>query len=95
MATPSTDKKEFIHRRLSFANNILSSVDLVPDAQFSTRSWIERIVILGASKPSKVTLKTADGQESQLEFDFDASMSVLTLRKPGMNAGLVWKVVLQ
>uniref|UniRef100_A0A8C7J3W3 Neutral alpha-glucosidase AB n=1 Tax=Oncorhynchus kisutch TaxID=8019 RepID=A0A8C7J3W3_ONCKI len=32
---------------------------------------------------------------SQLEFEFDASMSVLTLRKPGVNAGLDWTVVLQ
>uniref|UniRef100_A0A8D3CT87 Glucosidase II alpha subunit b n=1 Tax=Scophthalmus maximus TaxID=52904 RepID=A0A8D3CT87_SCOMX len=53
------EKKEFVHRRLSFANNLLSSVDLAPDAQFTTHSWIERIIILGASKPSKVTLKTA------------------------------------
>uniref|UniRef100_A0A8C9ZHG4 Glucosidase II alpha subunit n=1 Tax=Sander lucioperca TaxID=283035 RepID=A0A8C9ZHG4_SANLU len=89
------EKKEFIHRRLSFTNNILSSVNLAPDAQFTTQSWIERIVILGASKPSTVTLKTADGKESQLEFDFDASMSVLTLRKPGMNAGVDWNVMLQ
>uniref|UniRef100_A0A672J4Z0 Uncharacterized protein n=1 Tax=Salarias fasciatus TaxID=181472 RepID=A0A672J4Z0_SALFA len=103
-------KKEFIHRRLSFSNNALSSSelflniksllllfhsDLAPDAQFTTNSWIERIVFLGASKPSKVTLKTADGQESQLEFDFDAAVSVLTLRKPGMNAGADWTVTLQ
>uniref|UniRef100_A0A671WGQ9 Glucosidase II alpha subunit n=1 Tax=Sparus aurata TaxID=8175 RepID=A0A671WGQ9_SPAAU len=81
------EKKEFILRKLSFTKNILSS--------FSTRSWIERIIILGASKPSKVTLKTAGGQESQVEFEFDASMSVLTLRKPGMNAGVDWSVTLQ
>ncbi|XP_034453753.1 neutral alpha-glucosidase AB isoform X1 [Hippoglossus hippoglossus] len=89
------EKKEFIHRRLSFVNNILSSVDLAPDAHFTTLSWIERVIILGASKPSKVTLKTADGQESQIEFEFDASMSVLTLRKPGMNLGAAWTVALQ
>ncbi|KAE8285848.1 Neutral alpha-glucosidase AB [Larimichthys crocea] len=88
------EKKEFIHRRLSFANNVLSSVNLAPDAHFSTRSWIERIIILGASKPGKVTL-TAGAQESQLEFEFDASMSVLTIRKPGMNAGVDWTVKLQ
>uniref|UniRef100_A0A672J470 Neutral alpha-glucosidase AB n=1 Tax=Salarias fasciatus TaxID=181472 RepID=A0A672J470_SALFA len=99
-------KKEFIHRRLSFSNNselflniksllLLFHSDLAPDAQFTTNSWIERIVFLGASKPSKVTLKTADGQESQLEFDFDAAVSVLTLRKPGMNAGADWTVTLQ
>lgn len=36
-----------------------------------------------------------DGNESQLEFDFDASMSVVTVRKPGMNAGADWTVTLQ
>uniref|UniRef100_A0A673WWJ6 Glucosidase II alpha subunit n=1 Tax=Salmo trutta TaxID=8032 RepID=A0A673WWJ6_SALTR len=85
-------QKQFIHRRLSFANNALN---LAPGSQFITPSWIEKIVILGASKPSKATLKTPDGKESLLEFEFDASMSVLTLRKPGVNAGVDWTVVLQ
>ncbi|XP_051929515.1 neutral alpha-glucosidase AB isoform X1 [Hippocampus zosterae] len=89
------EKREFIHRRLSFANNNLSSVNLAPEAHFSTLSTIERIVMVGATRPTKATLKTADGQMSQLEFDFDASMSVLTLRKPGMNAGTDWTVMLQ
>ncbi|XP_054648426.1 neutral alpha-glucosidase AB isoform X2 [Dunckerocampus dactyliophorus] len=89
------EKKEFIHRRLSFANNILSSVNLAPDAQFSTRSFVERILILGASKPTKVTLKTADGKTSQLEFEFNSTTSVLTLRNPGMNAGTDWTMMLQ
>ncbi|KAJ0002884.1 hypothetical protein NQD34_008033 [Periophthalmus magnuspinnatus] len=93
--TFSYQKKEYIHRRLVFSNNILSSVNLNSDSQFITASWVERILIIGASKPSKVTLQTADGQESTIEFDFDASMSVLTLRKPGMNAGENWKVMLQ
>ncbi|XP_061900190.1 neutral alpha-glucosidase AB isoform X3 [Entelurus aequoreus] len=89
------EKKEFIHRKLSFANNILSSVNLSPDARFSTSSSVERILILGAMKPTKATLRTADGKTSQLEFDFDATTSVLTLRKPGMNAGTDWSVMLQ
>ncbi|XP_068182026.1 neutral alpha-glucosidase AB isoform X3 [Antennarius striatus] len=89
------EKKEFIHRRLSFSNNILSSINLSPESQFSTLSWIERIVILGASKPKQVTLKTAGAEDTQLEYDFDASMSVLTLRKPGMNAGIDWTVTLE
>lgn len=89
------EKRHFIHRRLTFSNNVLSSVNLNPDGQFTTLSWVERILIIGASKPNKVTLKTADGQVSTIEFDFDASMSVLTLRKPGMSAGEDWKVILQ
>uniref|UniRef100_A0A0S7ENE3 GANAB n=2 Tax=Poeciliopsis prolifica TaxID=188132 RepID=A0A0S7ENE3_9TELE len=88
------EKKELIHRKFSFANGVLSSVDLEPNAQFTTKSWVERIIILGASKPSNVTLRTADG-ENQLEFDFDASMSVLTIRKPDMNVGADWSVTLQ
>ncbi|XP_061541216.1 neutral alpha-glucosidase AB isoform X2 [Phycodurus eques] len=89
------EKEEFIHRRLSFANNNLSSVNLAPEAHFPTHTTIERIVILGASQPTKATLMTADGQTSKIDFDFDASTSVLTLRKPGMNAGTDWTVMLQ
>lgn len=33
--------------------------DLAPDAHFTTRSWIERIVIVGATQPKNVSLKTA------------------------------------
>uniref|UniRef100_A0A8B9KJ20 Neutral alpha-glucosidase AB n=1 Tax=Astyanax mexicanus TaxID=7994 RepID=A0A8B9KJ20_ASTMX len=86
-------KKEFIHRGLSFVNNVLTSKNLCPESNFSTKSWIEKVLILGASKPSKVTLKM-DGKETSVDFEFDASMSVLTLRKPGMNAGADWAVVL-
>lgn len=35
---------------------------------------------------------SAGGQESQLDFEFDASVSVLTLRKPGVNAGEDWSI---
>lgn len=35
------------------------------------------------------------GEESQLEFDFDPSLSVLTIRKPGMNAGEDWSITLK
>uniref|UniRef100_A0A8B9REY1 Glucosidase, alpha; neutral AB n=1 Tax=Astyanax mexicanus TaxID=7994 RepID=A0A8B9REY1_ASTMX len=84
-------KKEFIHRGLSFVNNVLTSKNLCPESNFSTKSWIEKVLILGASKPSKVTLKM---DETSVDFEFDASMSVLTLRKPGMNAGADWAVVL-
>lgn len=33
--------------------------NLAHDAHFTTQSWIERVVIIGATKPSKVTLKAA------------------------------------
>ncbi|XP_016326541.1 neutral alpha-glucosidase AB-like [Sinocyclocheilus anshuiensis] len=87
-------KKEFIHRSLTFANNALTSSNLCPVCNFLTSSWIEKVLILGASKPSKVVLKM-DGKETPVDFEFDSSMSVLTLRKPGMNAGDDWTLLLQ
>lgn len=36
-----------------------------------------------------------DGAESAVEFDFDSKASVLTLHKPGINAGADWTVTLQ
>uniref|UniRef100_A0A4W5L5I8 Glucosidase II alpha subunit n=1 Tax=Hucho hucho TaxID=62062 RepID=A0A4W5L5I8_9TELE len=72
-------QKQFIHRRLSFANNALSSRSYSNDCYC--------YVLMSFS--------LVDGKESLLEFEFDASMSVLTLRKPGVNAGVDWTVVLQ
>uniref|UniRef100_A0A672PMW8 Neutral alpha-glucosidase AB-like n=1 Tax=Sinocyclocheilus grahami TaxID=75366 RepID=A0A672PMW8_SINGR len=89
------EAKQFVHRHLSFSANTLSSRNLAPDSQFSTASWIEKIVIIGGSQPSSVTLKNADGTESALEFEFDSTLAVLTLRKPGVNAAADWTVVLR
>uniref|UniRef100_A0A671RDG0 Neutral alpha-glucosidase AB-like n=1 Tax=Sinocyclocheilus anshuiensis TaxID=1608454 RepID=A0A671RDG0_9TELE len=71
--------------------------NLAPDSQFSTASWIEKIVIFGGSQPSSVTLKNAGqyGTESALEFEFGSTLAVLTLRKPGVNAAADWTVVLR
>ncbi|XP_077062822.1 neutral alpha-glucosidase AB isoform X1 [Siphateles boraxobius] len=87
--------KQFVHRHLSFSANMLSSRNLSPDSQFSTGSWIEKIVIIGGSQPSSVTLRNADGTESTLEFEFDSTHAVLTLRKPAVNAAADWTVLLR
>ncbi|KAK7173996.1 hypothetical protein R3I93_003734 [Phoxinus phoxinus] len=87
--------KQFVHRHLSFSANMLSSRNLSPDSQFSTGSWIEKIVIVGGGQPSSVTLRDADGTESTLEFEFDSTHAVLTLRKPAVNAAADWTVLLR
>uniref|UniRef100_A0A4W5MYU6 Glucosidase II alpha subunit a n=1 Tax=Hucho hucho TaxID=62062 RepID=A0A4W5MYU6_9TELE len=81
--------KQFIHRRLSFTANSLSS------RSFPSASWVEQVNILGAQKPDAVTLTTTDGGESSVEFAFDPDTAVLTLRKPGMNAGVNWTLHLR
>ncbi|XP_064827843.1 neutral alpha-glucosidase AB-like isoform X1 [Oncorhynchus masou masou] len=87
--------KQFIHRRLSYTANSLSSSDLSPDSQFPTASWVEQVNILGAQKPDAVTLTATDGGESSVEFEFDPDTAVLTLRKPGVNAGVNWTLHLR
>ncbi|KAL4660010.1 neutral alpha-glucosidase AB-like isoform X1 [Arapaima gigas] len=88
-------QKQFIHRRFIFAESTFSSRNISPDSQFSTASWVERVFILGAHRPSSVTLKTSDGNVSSLEFDFDKATSVLTIHKPGVNVGADWILLLQ
>lgn len=42
-----------------------------------------------------ISLFYPTGRNTVVEFEFDASMSVLTLRKPGMNAAADWTILLQ
>ncbi|XP_063059523.1 neutral alpha-glucosidase AB-like isoform X2 [Engraulis encrasicolus] len=88
-------QRQFIHRRLTFAEGALTSSNLSPDSSFSTASWVEKVVFMGVSSPNAATLKTQDGTESALEFDFDANAELLTLRKPGVNAGADWTIHLR
>uniref|UniRef100_A0AAY4DM90 Neutral alpha-glucosidase AB n=1 Tax=Denticeps clupeoides TaxID=299321 RepID=A0AAY4DM90_9TELE len=90
--------KAFIHRRLTFNDGVLSSSNLALDSQFTTASWVEKIIFLGARKPASVTLKTAGwswGSETRVEFEYDSALEVLSLRKPGVNAGADWTVLLR
>ncbi|KAL2094933.1 hypothetical protein ACEWY4_009652 [Coilia grayii] len=88
-------QKQFIHRRLTFAEGTLTSSKLSPDSQFTTVSWVEKVVFMGVTKPNAATLTTDNGTESPLEFEFDAGAELLTLRKPGVNAGTDWTIQLR
>nr|XP_039248310.1 neutral alpha-glucosidase AB-like isoform X1 [Styela clava] len=85
-------QKQFLHKHLVFENNKLSSSDISLD-MYKTESWLERVVIMGARKPSKITLDT-DGVQSDLGFVYDASIQKLTIRKPGVNVGKNWTITI-
>uniref|UniRef100_A0A3P8YJ94 Neutral alpha-glucosidase AB n=1 Tax=Esox lucius TaxID=8010 RepID=A0A3P8YJ94_ESOLU len=90
--------RQFIHRRLRFTSNTLSSRSAPPPGNtipFPTASWVEKVVILGAQEPKAVTLTSSGGGESSVEFEFDPVTLVLTLRKPDVNAGVDWTLQLQ
>eukprot|EP00061_Rhincodon_typus_P018998 g48417.t1 len=82
-------KNEYIYKKFNFVNNSLtSSTD--PVGHYKTAAWIERILILGARKPATVTIKLPDGTESNLNFEYNAEISVLTIRKPAVNIAAEW-----
>uniref|UniRef100_A0A8C1D654 Neutral alpha-glucosidase AB n=1 Tax=Cyprinus carpio carpio TaxID=630221 RepID=A0A8C1D654_CYPCA len=77
-------KKEFIHRSLTFANNKKISCITMKITSISEMIWHANLLI-----------HFQTGKETPVDFEFDSSMSVLTLRKPGMNAGDDWTLLLQ
>uniref|UniRef100_A0A8C2JFU4 Neutral alpha-glucosidase AB n=1 Tax=Cyprinus carpio TaxID=7962 RepID=A0A8C2JFU4_CYPCA len=77
-------KKEFIHRSLTFANNALTSRYLYSSVLYLSIVWHANLLMISRT-----------GKETPVDFEFDTSMSVLTLRKPGMNAGADWTLLLQ
>uniref|UniRef100_V9KDE4 Neutral alpha-glucosidase AB n=1 Tax=Callorhinchus milii TaxID=7868 RepID=V9KDE4_CALMI len=88
-------KNEYIHRQFVFANNTLLSKSANPKGRFETPSWVERVVILGARNPSSVTIKLSDGSHLSLDFEHNAETSVLTVRKPGVNIGADWLLIVR
>ncbi|XP_029470724.1 neutral alpha-glucosidase AB isoform X2 [Rhinatrema bivittatum] len=87
-------KNQFLHRNFSFFGGVLTSSSVDPRGSFETLAWIERVVILGAGKPTSVSLK-AGGEESSLDFEYAVETSVLTIRKPAVNVAADWSISLR
>uniref|UniRef100_A0A672PMG1 Neutral alpha-glucosidase AB n=1 Tax=Sinocyclocheilus grahami TaxID=75366 RepID=A0A672PMG1_SINGR len=77
------EAKQFVHRHLSFSANTLSSRSVCSLFLYSSFWFLFFFVSF------------SDGTESALEFEFDSTLAVLTLRKPGVNAAADWTVVLR
>uniref|UniRef100_A0A672TDA0 Glucosidase II alpha subunit n=1 Tax=Sinocyclocheilus grahami TaxID=75366 RepID=A0A672TDA0_SINGR len=94
-------KKEFIHRSLTFANNALTSKYLFSPVEYCNIGKIMSCITAEMTSMSRfvwhanLLMISRTGKETPVDFEFDTSMSVLTLRKPGMNAGADWTLLLQ
>jgi hypothetical protein len=69
---------------------------LAPAAsKFTTKAWLERVIIYGyGSQPKKVTIEFDNNQSQQLQFTYDAKAKVVLVRKPGININKDWKIVI-
>uniref|UniRef100_A0A8C6YDM5 Glucosidase alpha, neutral C n=1 Tax=Naja naja TaxID=35670 RepID=A0A8C6YDM5_NAJNA len=87
-------EKQFLLRKFSFHENVLSSRRASEEGLFQTKCIVQRILILGIKKePSVVTTTMFDGKEDKTEaFTYDTKNSVLTLEKLSLNIGNNWEL---
>uniref|UniRef100_A0A8C5R3E1 Neutral alpha-glucosidase AB n=1 Tax=Leptobrachium leishanense TaxID=445787 RepID=A0A8C5R3E1_9ANUR len=79
------EQNEFVYREFNYSRGQLESSSLDPRGKFDTPSWLERVIIIGASRPTSVTLSLPGGSVTPLEFEYDSRTSVIAVRKPGVN----------
>ncbi|XP_064403614.1 neutral alpha-glucosidase AB-like [Halichondria panicea] len=80
-------KGEYLVRQFAFSNNQLTSSSGDPAGSYVTKSWLERVLVVGVAKaPSSVTIQTG-GTTNNLQFSYDDvnKNHVLTIKKPGLN----------
>lgn len=62
---------------------------------FETKSWLERVMIMGIqSEPKQVKVITPLDGEQSLEFWFNDSSKVLTIRKPAVKIDAEFEIQL-
>ncbi|XP_078516731.1 neutral alpha-glucosidase AB isoform X1 [Lissotriton helveticus] len=88
-------KNEFLHRHFTFSGGVLTCSSADPRGQFDTLAWVERVVILGSAKPATVYVRLSGGEETPLDFQYDADTSVLTIRKPAVKVSSDWSITLR
>lgn len=75
----------YVLRNITYSDNQLSSSCGDERGKFATKSWLERVVVMGlATKPNSVTLSAGKATQVLL-FKYEPSNKLLTIRKPGVN----------
>lgn len=88
-------QKKYSLRKFVFANNKLTNKNADPTSNFETKSWLEKVEILGMNtKPRSVQVIGEDKSTRDLEFSFEPSTKVLTIRKPDVNIAQDWIISL-
>ncbi|CAB4000528.1 Neutral alpha-glucosidase AB, partial [Paramuricea clavata] len=88
-------KGKYAYREITFKQGKLESKSLDSSSHYETKSWLERIVILGMSQnPSQIVVTDKDGKTRKLDYQHDAGAYRLTIKKPAVNMAEDWSIVL-
>ncbi|OQV19919.1 Neutral alpha-glucosidase AB [Hypsibius exemplaris] len=88
---------DYVFAKLELKDNLLKSRVVHPSKKYQTKVWLERVYITGFKfKPSGVEIhELPAGERKPLEFFYDETNRVLTVRKPGVNMGKGWAIVIR
>ncbi|XP_064599881.1 neutral alpha-glucosidase AB-like [Liolophura sinensis] len=82
-------------RKFTYRQNKLVNSKVNTTGTYTTKAWLERVVIIGLpKKPSKIEVSLPGGGSQSLEFNYNPSQHVLTIRKPAVNIGTDWTISL-
>ncbi|KAM4667279.1 neutral alpha-glucosidase C isoform 5-T5 [Amazona ochrocephala] len=86
-------KKQFLYRKFTFHNNILSSSCRDESGQYQTTCVVERVIVLGfGQQPTFVTACSKDGKQKEVVFTYDTKTSALTLENLALSVAADWKI---
>lgn len=89
-----SNKSIFIH--FKFSDNQLSSTLLLKDHYYDTKSWLEKVIIIGIeSGVSKAkAIRHVSREEYDLDTLYDSHKKSLTIRKPALSMAEEWQIKL-
>ncbi|XP_076065923.1 glucosidase 2 subunit alpha isoform X2 [Oratosquilla oratoria] len=91
---------KFLYLSLTYEDRILQSRKIDPSGVYKTRSWLERVIIIGLKeKPNKILLNSSSMGTIELESSFILGKrnqaNQLVIRKPGVNMQEEFTITLQ
>ncbi|XP_041071218.1 neutral alpha-glucosidase C-like isoform X1 [Carcharodon carcharias] len=87
-------KNQFLLRRFSFKDNTFSAVCADERGQYCTDCVVERVLVMGAVRPTCVTAHCPDGQVNPVYFTYNVKKSLLNIEGLQFNLGCDWMLKL-
>lgn len=92
-------RNNYLYLKIAFSNNQLTS-SFVSDGRFDTKSWLEKVVILGIPNVFKRAIvkpqeQSEKQQQTYLNVSYDLTLQTLTIRKPSVSMAKQWTIILE
>ncbi|XP_013145415.1 PREDICTED: neutral alpha-glucosidase AB [Papilio polytes] len=83
---------KYIYAKIAYEPNQMTYTLVNPSSEFSTRAWIERIVIAGVQSAPRTARLQAAGRAAALHMTLHRGNNVLVIRKPAAPLHSHWTI---